>query len=49
MTALDGLNQRFGTGTLKVAAMDMQQEWAMRRDAKTPNYTTQWAELPVAR
>ncbi|MCG6934217.1 MAG: DUF4113 domain-containing protein [Gallionella sp.] len=30
-----------------IAASGIQHRWAMRRERKTPNYTTDWNELPV--
>ena len=48
MQTLDKLNQRFGAGTLNIAAAGIDKSWTMRRENKTPNYTTQWGELPVA-
>ena len=49
MQTLDRLNERFGAGTLNIAAAGIDKNWTMRRENKTPNYTTQWDELPVAR
>ena len=48
MQTLDRLNQRFGPGTLNIAAVGIDKNWTMRRENKTPNYTTQWGELPIA-
>ena len=36
------------SGNMTIAASGTQQRWAMRRDSKLPNYTTDWDELPVA-
>lgn len=49
MRALDGLNQRFGRGTVTVAAAGIRPAWTMRREMKTPDYTTSWDAVPVAR
>jgi DNA polymerase V len=52
MTAMDGLNTRFGKGTVHVASAevpDHPREWGMRQERSTPQYTTRWAEVPVAR
>ncbi|GAA4018131.1 DUF4113 domain-containing protein [Actimicrobium antarcticum] len=49
MRTLDGLNQRFGKGAVRVAAAGIRNDWAMTRERKTPNYTTCWSEIPVAR
>ena len=49
MQMLDGLNTRFGRGTVSLAAAGIRNDWQMKREKKTPNYTTQWDEIPVAR
>lgn len=46
MNALDGLNQRYGRGTVKVSTQGAYQEWQMKQERKSPNYTTSWDELP---
>lgn len=49
MRALDALNGRYGAGTVKVAAAaagpGQPAAWAMRREAKSPAFTTKWGEL----
>jgi DNA polymerase V len=47
MEAIDGLNSRFGRGTIKVSTGGMRDEWGMRQERKSPNYTTDWSELPA--
>ena len=47
MEALDTLNQRFGRGTLKVSSQGVYTQWQMRQERKSPNYTTDWADLPA--
>ncbi|WP_324502386.1 DUF4113 domain-containing protein [Limnohabitans sp.] len=47
MKAIDGLNSRFGRGTVKVSTGGMRKEWGMRQERKSPNYTTDWSEVPV--
>ena len=52
MAAMDTLNGRYGKGTVHTASTginDTRREWAMRQDRRTPNYTTAWREVPVAR
>lgn len=46
MKAIDGLNSRFGRGTIKVSTGGIRGEWGMRQERKSPNYTTDWSELP---
>jgi DNA polymerase V len=52
MKAMDALNGRFGKGTVHVAGTgldDARRQWGMRQERRTPNYTTSWAEVPIAR
>lgn len=48
MQVMDSINRRMGKGSLTIAASGTRQRWAMRRDRKSPNYTTEWSELPEA-
>ncbi|GGY13303.1 Y-family DNA polymerase [Paludibacterium paludis] len=48
MSALDGINDRFGRGTVKLASQNISQRWLMRRAACSPRYTTRIDELPTA-
>ena len=48
MSVMDSINRRMGKGSMTIAASGTQQRWAMRRDSKSPNYTTVWNELPTA-
>lgn len=52
MTALDSINRRYGKGTVHVAstgATEKVREWGMRQERRTPQYTTRWEDVPVAR
>lgn len=52
MTALDTINKRFGKGTMKMASAGLagdRRVWAMRQERRTPAYTTNWADIPVAK
>ena len=52
MKAMDDINHRFGNAAIKSAAAGTsrgKQTWQMRSGNKSPNYTTQWDELPVAK
>ena len=49
MQALDAINERFGRGIIRSAACGTSKRWAMRSETRSPRYTTQWDELPVAR
>lgn len=48
MRVMDAINRRMGQGSVTIAASGIRQRWAMRRERKSPNYTTDWNELPVA-
>ncbi len=47
MRTMDAINRRMGQGCVTIAASGIKHRWAMRRDMKSPNYTTDWNELPV--
>jgi DNA polymerase V len=46
MKAIDRLNSRFGRGTIKLSSGEFQGEWGMRQERKSPDYTTDWAQVP---
>ena len=52
MRVLDAINRKMGKDCLTIAASGaksgVRQRWAMRRQSKSPAYTTDWNELPVA-
>jgi DNA polymerase V len=45
MAALDTINQRFGPDSLSLAAKGIQGKWQMRREMKSPNYTSSWLDM----
>ena len=47
MDALDGLNKRYGRGTVKVSTQGAYQAWQMKQESKSPDYTTDWHGLPL--
>jgi DNA polymerase V len=49
MRALDHLNRRYGKGTLRYAAEDLSKRWEPKHQLRSPRYTSQWSELPIAR
>lgn len=52
MKAVDAINTRFGNAVIRSAATgtnNTKQVWQMRSNNRSPNYTTKWDELPVAR
>lgn len=48
MTALDAINRRWGSGTLQYASSGIAKEWTAKFHRRSPAYTTDWNELPVA-
>lgn len=52
MVAMDALNTRFGRGIVHVGSASRRIEksdWKMRQERLTPQYTTKWDHVPVAR
>lgn len=45
MRVIDGLNRRYGRGTVAFGATGQRRPWTMRRDYISPCYTTAWADL----
>ena len=45
MRAIDGLNQRFGKGAVKISTQGAFAQWQMKQERKSPRYTTDWHEL----
>lgn len=48
LAIIDDLNARWGRETVKSAAVGRASQWHMRREMKSPAYTTRWDELPRA-
>lgn len=48
MRVMDAINKKMGKGRVTTAASGINQRWAMRRESKSMNYTTDWDELPEA-
>lgn len=44
--AMDKININMGTGTIIFAAAGVKKEWKMKRELKSPQYTTRWEEIP---
>ncbi len=52
MVALDTLNKRYGKGTVHSGATggtNKGKDWGMKQERRTPQYTTRWEDVPVAR
>lgn len=52
MDAIDRINARWGKSTVRQGSMGTataRRDWAMRQARRTPHYTTDWHQVPVAR
>jgi DNA polymerase V len=49
MDAMDQLNARYGKGTIGMASALQESGWGMRQDRRTPCYTTELRDIPIAR
>ncbi len=52
MATLDGMNQRFGRGTVLMASAGLAGErraWVMKQERRTPAYTTCWNDIAIAK
>ena len=49
MAVMDGINAKFGRGTVRFAAEGLQQTWQMKSLRRSPRFTTRWDELAIAR
>lgn len=48
LQAIDSLNKRYGKRTLHFAAEDLSITWQPKHDLRSPRYTSDWQELPIA-
>lgn len=46
LSVLDGVNQKWGRGTVRLLPEGIDKNWSMRRGNLSPAYTTSWDELP---
>ncbi len=52
MVAMDLLNDRFGRGAVVIGSAGLEgarRPWVMKQEFKTPGYTTNWVDMPIAR
>ena len=45
MGVMDDINARWGRGTLRPARVPLSPGWGMKRELKSPSYTTRWNDL----
>lgn len=46
MKAMDLINVKMGRESIKLASEGFNRPWKMKQGNKSPNYTTQWSEIP---
>lgn len=46
MKCLDKINNRFGRGFLKLGSEEKSEIWQMKRDLLSPQYTSNWKDIP---
>ena len=44
--AMDKINLEMGAGSIIFAASGVRRDWKMKRELKSPQYTTRWKEIP---
>lgn len=49
MNCLDTINNRYGQGTLTLAAEGQSDSWQMKRNFLSPQYTSNWQDIPKIR
>ncbi len=49
MRAMDEINAQWGRGVLRPAACGLEQPWKMRREKRSPAFTTDWKDLPTVK
>ena len=49
MNCLDTINNRYGQGTLTLAAEGKSDSWEMKRHFLSPQYTSNWRDIPKIR
>jgi DNA polymerase V len=52
MQAMDTVNRRYGRGSLLLASAGLggtDRVWSMKQERRTPQYTTRWKDIPIAR
>ncbi len=47
--SVDRINTKFGSETIRPASCGIKRFWRMRREFSSPNFTTNWSDLPVAK
>ncbi|QKG80358.1 Y-family DNA polymerase [Tenuifilum thalassicum] len=45
MAAMDKINDKYGRGTVKIAAQGAGRKWKLRQEKVSPKYTTSWSDI----
>lgn len=45
LNAIDSLNRAYGAGSVRFASEGFKSTWRMRREMKSPSFTTRWTEI----
>lgn len=49
MLAMDALNGAYGRNTISLASSGIEKHWTAKFETRTPHYTTDWSQLPIAK
>jgi DNA polymerase V len=49
MDAVDRVNEAYGKRSVQLTGAGLKREWTMKRQMKSPAYTTRWSDVPVVR
>ncbi|NBB86884.1 MAG: DUF4113 domain-containing protein [Bacteroidetes bacterium] len=49
MDAVERVNEAYGKRSVQLAEAGLERDWTMKRQMKSPAYTTRWSDLPVVR
>jgi len=49
MRAVDSINAKWGSNTVKYAGAGVKPKWIMKRARLSKRYTTNWEEMPVVK
>jgi DNA polymerase V len=46
---IDQFNQKTGLDSIRIASTGIKRNWSMKREHKSPSYTTKWQDFPIVR
>jgi len=49
MDAVDRVNAAYGKRSVQLAGVGLERDWTMKREMKSPAYTTRWSDVPAVR